>query len=136
VEPPAERRSLDEAGVPEPPVPNATGTQPPPAQETANDPTMPGPELRSLLQPRGPGAAAAPPPPPQVPVISMKGRVINSLGEGLVMLNVGGQFFRLKAGNEIRVLSGTTLTTIHIDEITEESVEVRITPQNESLSLR
>lgn len=134
-DPAVERSRSEENQTPEPPAPNATGTPPQPAQEAVSDPTIPGPELRNLLRPAG-TSAAAPPPPPLLPVISLKGRVINSLDEGIILLSVGDQLFRLRAGNEIRVLAGTTLTTIHIDEITEESVEVRITPQNENLSLR
>ena len=97
------------AQEPPPPKPESTSDEPQPDATPAKeqdsnlrlpDPTVPGPELRQLLQrPKRDGVNVV----PALPTVTIKGRVFSTEENGVALVEIDKQLFRVRTGQTIRL---------------------------------
>ncbi len=91
------------------------------------DPTVPGPELRQLLQrPKRDGASVA----PALPTVTIKGRVFSTEDDGVALVDIDKQLFRVRTGQTIRLPGGLTFKA---EEVSVRSIRLRIESLNQQL---
>ncbi len=106
------------------------------ARPMPNDPTMPSPEIRSLLDGEKTNANAAPNAPPPNPTIRLRARVIAKGKPGLAIIDdVGGSTITVRQGDEINVTAGAGSVPIVITKLTATDLQVEIGSRRQPLNL-
>ncbi|MBL8829110.1 MAG: hypothetical protein JNM18_19160 [Planctomycetaceae bacterium] len=140
--------SAQTAQLPAPPaasIPAAPSTAPQPrtpelrivptqARPMPGDPTMPSPEIRSLLEGEKTPNAAPNAPPPN-PTIRLRARVIAKGKPGLAILDVGGSTITVRQGDEINVTAGGGSIPVVVTKLTATDLQVEIGSRRQLLNL-
>ncbi len=132
--PPAASTPAAPSNAPQPRAPELR-IVPTQARPMPNDPTMPSPEIRSLLDGEKTNANAAPNAPPPNPTIRLRARVIAKGKPGLAIIDVGGSTITVRQGDEINVTAGAGSVPIVITKLTATDLQVEIGSRRQPLNL-
>ncbi|MDI1312485.1 hypothetical protein [Prosthecobacter sp.] len=104
---------------PEPPKPQA-------------DPTQPDEALQKLLMASVQNTASL----INVPSVQMRGKIIQSSGQGLVIIEVNKQILALKKGSTLSLSGQYSHLSLQLTELTSENATIEVLPLKQTLRLQ
>lgn len=110
--------SLAIAQTPEPPKP-------------ASDPTVPDAALQQLLLASG-GAKTS----NKLPPITMRGKILTSNGQGLVIIEIDKQILTLKKGATLSLSGEHSQTSLQLTELTRDGASIEVLPLKQTIRLQ
>ncbi len=118
------------------PPPNSSAA--PPGQARFRDPTQPSPEVREAIEASqfvpgaAPGSTAAAA--PVMPQVTLKARLVGSVGRPVAILDVNGHMFTVYSDSETTVANpGGGATTLLVRSITASEVQIEVLPMKKLL---
>jgi hypothetical protein len=121
---PAPLRAVSQESPLKPAANVASETAQPAVPAPLQDPTQPSPMLRELLDPEKAQSTGI-----DLPVVSLKGRIVGGLRPAMAMLEVDKQFVVVQQGSEITVQgSRVGLQVLRVVEVGTNGIRLEIAP--------
>lgn len=116
-----------------PPLPGRAPRQLPTQEVPPRDPTIPGPDIRPLLDPVETQAGTAK---AAMPSISLRGRIVSASGKATGVLEVGGKFFLIDSNSQVDTSENGNPLTIRVKSLTANNAVVEIEQLGRAMQLR
>jgi hypothetical protein len=110
---------------------SVVSSQTPETSSPASDPTVPDAALQQLLLASS-GANAA----NQTPEIVMRGKMISSNGQGLVIIEIDRQIVTVKLGASLTLSGKHSNITLQLTELTREGTSIEVLPLKQTIRLQ
>ena len=94
------------------------------------DPTVPDAALQQLLTASG-GKTTS-----KLPEIIMRGKIIASAGQGLVIIEIDKQILTLKKGATLSLSGEHSQTSLQLTELTRDGASIEVLPLKQTLRLQ
>ncbi|MEZ5385425.1 MAG: hypothetical protein R3F13_07920 [Prosthecobacter sp.] len=96
------------------------------------DPTLPDAALQKLLMASVQNKASA----TSLPVVQMRGKILQGGGRGLVIIEVNKQILSLKKDATLSLSGEHSHLSLQLTELTAESATIEVLPLNQTLRLQ
>lgn len=95
------------------------------------DPTVPDTALQQLLT-----ASVGTKTSSKLPDIIMRGKIITSAGQGLIIIEINKQILTLKKGATLSLSGEHSQTTLQLTELTRDGASIEVLPLKQTLRLQ
>jgi hypothetical protein len=96
----------------------------------SKDPTVPDAALQQLLTASG-GKTTS-----KLPEIIIRGKIITTAGEGLVIIEIDKQILTLKKGATLSLSGEHSQTSLQLTELTRDGASIEVLPLKQTLRLQ
>ena len=110
---------------------SVVSSQTPETSSPASDPTVPDAALQQLLLASSGENAAN-----QTPEIVMRGKMISSNGQGLVIIEIDRQIVTVKLGASLTLSGKHSNITLQLTELTREGTSIEVLPLKQTIRLQ
>jgi len=109
----------------QPRIPAGTGPQ---------DPTMPGPDIRNLLDSAG-GNRTAPAGPPPLPELRLRARIFAKNKPPVAIVEIGGRPLSVRVGSEIQFSTAGGAMQLKVVELTTDEMQIEVVGRKQIITL-